>query len=221
MMSRLVEPVRAGLLAVLRRPMLIPIHLAGNAVLLVLFYLWLGLADRTAGDLVISAVLLLLIVLGALWLYGVMLAAFHAPADQPVFLQGLRRLPKFAPWGLLIGAVAAAVAWWWPRFPFWLAGVAAVLVILPLASQAAGGGFTWRAAVRMLRRPQYWLAGILAVVLGLYLPKLLVGWVPETTGLLMQSISLVFRSGLAALLAVISWLALSAVIGEMGRQPVP
>jgi hypothetical protein len=220
-MSRLLEPVRAGVLAVLRRPLLILIHLGGNAALVVLFYLWLGLADRTAGDLVISAVLLLLIVCGALWLYGVTMAAFHARAGQPVFFQGLRRLPKFAPWGLLIGAVVAAVVWRWPRFPFWLTGAATVLAILPLASQAAGGGFTTRDAVKMLGRPHYWLAGILAVVLGLYLPKLLLGWVPETTGLLMQSISLVFRSGLAALLAVISWLALSAVIGQMGRQPVP
>ena len=218
-MSRLLEPVRAGLLAVLRRPLLILIHLVGNAALVVLFYLWLGLADRTAGDLVISAVLLLLIVFGAFWLYGVTLAAFHAPAGPLVFFQGLRRLPKFAPWGLLIGAVVAAVVWLWPQFPFWLVGAVAVLAILPLASQAAGGGFTGRAAVKILGSPQYWLAGILAVVLGLYLPKLLLGWVPETTGLLMQSISLVFRSGLAALLAVISWLALSAVIGEMGRQP--
>lgn len=97
---------------------------------------------------------------------------------------------------------------------YWLAGLPLIFAFLPLASQAAGGGFSRGDALRVLREWRYWAAGAVLLAVGAYLPYKLVWWVPQVGGLTAQATSLAVRFLLAYALAVLSWLALAAVIGR-------
>ena len=207
-----------AMMTALRRPFLMTLFFAGNIGLLILFYVWLTIPEGTPGVLAASVIVLLAVIVGAMWLYAMSLAAFHEPSGQPYFFIALRRLPKFAPWAILISGAIFGAGWLASksRIPFWLAAPLAVLVLLPMTSQAAGGGFSVPAAIRVLARGGYWIAGILAVLLGVLAPKMLVAWIPSVSGLSAQSASLAARFGLALLLGVLSWLMLAAVIGNIG-----
>lgn len=219
-MGRHVAPAAAAMSAVLSRPWLILVHWAGNALLVVLVYLWLGLPERTAADLAISAISLLAMLAGALWLYGLTLAAFQAPTRSAAARRALERMPRLLPWTALIAAVILAARWRWPQHPLGLLAVPAFLALLPPVGQAAGGAFSLRQAVRILGCPGYWITAAGASLLGIQLSKLLVTWVPPASGFAIQSASLALRFGLAGLLAVVAWLWLCAVIAELGRQAV-
>lgn len=216
MTSKLFAPLRAALRAVLARPLLILTAWGGGALLVVLVYLWLGLPERTPWDLLLSAVLLLLLAAGAIALVWWTLAAFEEP--PPAWATCLRRLGRLAPVVLLMAAAVVLVAWRLSRFPWWLAGAAAILVLLPLASQAAGGTVCLRRAASLLRRPEYWLAGVIAILTGVVLPRALVLWTPVHGGLVAETFSLAVRFGVAWLAAVASWLFLAASILELSRK---
>lgn len=211
--------LRDALLAVLRRPLLLAALLIGNAVLLLMFYWWLSISEQSTGALAASAIVLVAVIIGVLWLYAMSLAAFHDPA-APCTVVALRRLPRFLPWAVLIGGVLYGAGWLASKspVPFWVAGPLGVLVLLPMASQAAGGGFPAGAARRILCHGRYWIAGAIAVVLGVLAPKLLLTWIPGVSGLTAQSASLTIRFGIAFLLAALSWLMLAAFIGNIGRE---
>ncbi|MCP5118336.1 MAG: hypothetical protein GY953_46585 [bacterium] len=194
--------------AVIRRPFLILLFLAGNAVLFALFWLWLSMPDRTAADLAGSAVIAAAVVLGGGWLYGTTLAAFHTSGGG--YGPALRRLPRLLPWALIVLAAFLLGRW--------LLGALAALLLVPILSQAAGGGFSFRAAVRMLARPLYWLFALPLGAAGVVLPGLLIWWLPEADGIMAQTISLVARFSLAALLAALSWLLLASATGHLGRE---
>lgn len=219
-MGRHIAPAAAAMSAVLSRPWLIVVHWGGNALLLVLFYLWLGLPERTATDLAASAISLVALLAGALWLYGLTLAAFQAPTRADAARRALERMPRLLPWTALIAAVSIGAAWRWPQHPLGLLAVPVVLALLPPAGQAAGGAFSLKQAIRILGRPSYWITATGALLLGIQLAKLLVTWAPQASGFAVQSASLALRFGLAGLLAVVAWLWLCAVIGELGRQAV-
>ncbi len=60
----------------------------------------------------------------------------------------------------------------------------------------------------------YWVGVILLWIAGLYLPDLLVNWVPEVDGLWKETASLTLRFALAIVLALTSWLALLALVAQ-------
>jgi hypothetical protein len=162
----------------------------------------------------------------------------------------LRRLPKVLPWAVLAAVVVAAAVWlagFAPKVSAWLASLltlrlraavsprqvewiypvllrgaacVAVLVLIPLASQAAGG-VRVRAALRVAARPRYWLACAVLVFVGLYLPGILIQWVPAFENLSTRAGSVALRFGLAYVLAVTAWLTLAAVIAQFLSGPVP
>lgn len=216
MTGKLFLPLRGAACAVLARPVLILGTWLAGVALAVLAYLWLGLPERTAWDLVLSAILLLLLAAGWLVLAWRTLAAFHeAPPD---WASCLKRLGRLAPVAFLMAAVSAAVLWRLGGAPGWLAGVAVIFALLPAASQASAGGVRLRQVAGVLARAEYWLAGAISVLTGLLLPWLLVSWTPVHGGLVVETASLVVRFALAWLAAVASWLFLAALIPELGRQ---
>lgn len=216
MTGKLLLPLRAALRAVLARPLLIFGAWGGGALLVVLIYFWLGLPEQTPWDLFLSAVLLLLLAAGAIALVWWTLVAFVEPA--PVWASCPRRLGRLVPVVLLMAAVVVLVVWRLSRFPWWLAGAAAILVLLPLASQASGGTVCLRRAASLLRRPEYWLAGGIAILTGVVLPRALVLWTPVHGGLVAETLSLALRFAVAWLAAVVSWLLLSALIPQLSRK---
>jgi hypothetical protein len=160
----------------------------------------------------------------------------------------LRRLPKLLPWAVLAAAVVAVVVWlagyqsavtanlasrftlWWrrpvsPQSVDWLypallrsLGLIVLLALLPLASQAAGGGFSRRNALRVIGRWRYWLACALLVLVGIFLPGRLVWWILPVKGLFAEAVSVIVRFTVAYILAVTAWLTLAAVIGRLGSE---
>ena len=210
---------------------IVAIQAGGYLLLLSLFYAWLGIADRSVSQVLLSAVLGIAIVAGALWLIAGALAGPEGFA--------LRRMPKVVMW-LAAAALAGVACIWlasyrprvglhvasqltqWFRRPvkpssigalyvalLWTAGGAGVLALLPFASRAASGGKT--TAVSALRQWRYWIAGAAAGAAGFLFPTLLIGWVPKFQGFAAQSASLLARFAVAYTLALAAWLALAAL----------
>lgn len=248
MTTGFLEVERRALAEVWARKKLAVTLLLGNALLAVAAYAWLWVPDETVIEVGLSMLLALAVVLAVVWLNGAALAAFHTEAGPLPLRLALRRLPRFLLWVVVVAAITVAAAWlagsagkisqylasWLtlrlrrpvsPERVEWLYGsllrgawCAAVLALVPLASQAAGGGFSARAALRTIARPRYWLACALLALAGLYVPGKLVSWTPEFGALSFQAGSIGLRLGLAYLLAVTAWLVLAAVIGRMGRE---
>ena len=194
------------------------IQSVGYLVLMALIYLWFGIGDRNVWQLLLSLLLGLAILCGAVWLIANALAAeVVAP----------RRLGTFVIW---IGAAAIVVAgcMWlagyrasiglsvashltqWFRRPvkpqtmgavyvwlLWIACAAGVLAILPRAVKARPSG-------------RYWITAALLLLAGYFVPSLLVGWVPKFQSFGAQTASMVVRFTLAYLIALAAWLAIAA-----------
>ena len=197
----------------------IAIQACGYLVLLALVYEWLGISDRSVWQVLLSAVLGLAIVFGAVWLVGSALAA------EPF---SLRRLPRYLIWIAAIAAVIACCVWLagyrprvgfsiashltlWFRRPIkpqtmgtlyagllWIVGAAGVLALLPKAVQA-------RPTLR------YWIGSALLLLAGIWLPGLIVGWVPKFTSFGAQTASMIVRFTLAYAIALAAWLSITAL----------
>ena len=128
----------------------IAIQAGGYLVLLALVYGWLGIADRSAWQVLLSGLLGLAIVFGAVWLIASALAA------EPL---SLRRLPRFLIWIAAAAAVIACCVWlagYRPRGGV-ERGVASDAVVSPSREAADDGGTLRRAAVD---RGRGWGAGV-------------------------------------------------------------
>ncbi|MEK7407622.1 MAG: hypothetical protein AAB225_21295 [Acidobacteriota bacterium] len=199
---------------------LLAAQLAGNALLLLLGYWWLSLPDRTVWQVALSVFVALVIIFAALWLHAAALAAFHPqPPAGGLAWKALRRLPLFMICLLLLAAVSVALLWLasWRRST--QVGVAALaLALLPLISQAAGGGFSVRAALRIPGQWRYWPGVVILVFAGAYIPYRLIWWIPELGSFGGQAASVAARFGLAYVLAVTAWFSLAALIGRLARR---
>jgi hypothetical protein len=199
----------------------------GYMALAILTYEWLGIADRSVWQVLLSALLGLVILFGAVWLIG---GALAGAAGWP-----LRRMGRVALWVLAIAAVIGCAMWLgnfrarvglsvasqltqWFRHPvkpqamgalygwlLWIAAVAGVLSLLPFASRAARG----ETSGRPWREWRYWAACGLLAAAGYWLPGLLAGWVPGFKGFGMQTASMIVRFMLAYLVALAAWLAIA------------
>ena len=203
---------------VARRPKLIAWHLLGNAALFALFFAWLSLPDRTAADLALTVLLGAAVAFGALLLHGSTMALFHDALTRKPCAVAVRRLHLLLLWAAALAATAL-IFWWLGRArgqPLWILGLFVSLALLPLVSQAAGGGFDRASALAVTAKPSYWLTALVFCVMGVFAPGLLVSWTPETTGIANQTLSMLARFGAACMLAVVAWLVLVAVIGKLG-----
>jgi NO-binding membrane sensor protein with MHYT domain len=70
----------------LRHKLLWLINLIGNAAALLALWWWLGLRDETAGQIALSVVAGIVLIVVFSWLHGIALAGFRAPAGIPAFV---------------------------------------------------------------------------------------------------------------------------------------
>jgi hypothetical protein len=87
-----------------------------------------------------------------------------------------------------------------------------VLPVLWLPMVAGVASLGWRgfgAIGRLWRKPLYWLETPALLVLSVWLPLKLVGWIPEIAGFPLQMASFVVRAAAAYLLFVAGWLAIA------------
>jgi hypothetical protein len=211
------------------------IQAGGYLALAALIYEWLGIADRSVWQVLLSAVLGLGILFGAVWLIG---SALAGSAGFP-----LRRMARVALWVAAIAAVVGFAMWLgsyraraglsvashltlWFRHPVkpqsmgavyftlvWIAGIAGVLALLPFAGRAASGA----GAGRAWRDWRYWAPCAVLVAAGYWLPGLLVAWVPGFKGFGMQTASLLVRFAVAYAIALAAWLGIARFASVRGQ----
>jgi hypothetical protein len=97
-------------------------------------------------------------------------------------------------------------------------------VSLPIGLQTAIHGFGgfgkvgrrgWR---RTAGNRVYWSVLIVLAILGVYLPGLLIAWLPKVSSVTTEGVSLVLRLLLAWFLAVSSWTSLASLLGRLGHS---
>jgi hypothetical protein len=67
----------------------------------------------------------------------------------------------------------------------------------------------------------YWSLLIVLAIIGVYVPNVLIAWLPKVSSVTAESISLTIRLLLAWFLAVSSWTLLISVLGRLGRSASP
>jgi hypothetical protein len=215
------------------------IQAVGNALLFWCAFSWLGIRDSKSWQLIETAILGLAILIPWLWLQDGTLAycGDRSQGLWPAFRRGARSLVIFAlvvlAFCLLFGAMgklepalttAGERTSSWLTFHLrkpikpatWVKIYLALLwgarwivlpaIFLPIAAGAAMNG------TRGMRRGGgriFWLQYLFALVVGLYIPGLLIHWVPKLTGTAPEVLSFVLRFGLAYIILITMWLAVS------------
>jgi len=171
----------------------------------------------------------------------------HA-AVWPAFRQALHHLIALilwviplaaAQWGLLSLRRFAPQfgVWWWQKVPALrigspravyhvadgvLLGLMALLVAvwIPAATTVSALGFKAQfcRAWRVLKRAKYWLWFVALLVLGVYLPRKLVWWIPDFSTLSKQAWSAGVRLLFAYVLLISAWVSLLLVAGEFAEK---
>lgn len=215
------------------------IHLAANALLIWLIYEWLGIPDAKGIQLFATAIFGLIVIFFALWLHGSTFAFFRERLPlRKAFARGLRGLPRFGLWVLVMIVIYWFLAWldgYAAKPAFAIASWFTLHLRKPVKPESIGMIFTvairvlqW-AVVPLLLLPLAWppsrrVTGRLwwqtpAFVIGaFFIPWKLVHWVPNATGVTPETISAVLRFGLAYLVGVTLWLLL--IRSAMGGNPV-
>ncbi|MBK7929015.1 MAG: hypothetical protein IPJ98_16515 [Bryobacterales bacterium] len=224
------------------------LQLVGNVVLLVLAWFWLGMGVGSALAVVmLVALALVLFALSAL-LHGSGLAAFRPMRLGEAFASTRARLPKLAlysmvavalllAWDLASAYSAQATQWAASALTFssqsptkpaslegayaWFVRIVFVLIALalhPIAARLAG---SIDSAASVWKRPGYWAAGIVLAVLGLLVPWWLIKWVPAFSSMVMETLSMLVRFGIAYVLATVSWTAMAALLPKLAEAGLP
>ncbi len=109
----------------------------------------------------------------------------------------------------VLNAILWVLAWVW-----------APLRLLPLAVETATNGFGGFSGARravaqtVFRRGRYWLAYVVLLALGTWLPTVLIDWFPQVESLWAQAASLLLRFLAAYLLFVTAWLLLASLLAR-------
>ncbi len=207
-----------------RRQRLITANLSGNAFLLFVVYSWTTLNDLSWNNLLRALPVLAVVAFFVIWLQATTMMAFHPGGGDVPFGPALRRLPRYLPWAAALGGTLLLFRWMSGVLGplVWVVGVASLMAVLPLASQAAGGGFSRKQATDIIYDERYWAVGTALLVVGLYLPVAVFHWIPSTKNFFVQMLVAGMRLGLAYFLAVGGWVALAALIGCLGaEEPAP
>jgi len=213
------------------------IQAAGNALLLWCAFTWLGIRDSRGWQLMETAVLGLLIVVPWLWLQDgtLVYCGDRSQGLWTAFRKGVKTLALFSAvvvvfvalvWALgkldepITKAGERTASWltFHLRKPIkpamWVRSYLAVLwgvrwIVLPVLALPIAAGAARNGVRGMWRRGRkvFWLEYLTALIIGFYLPSLLMGWVPKLTGTAPQVVSFVLRFGLAYALIVTAWLA--------------
>lgn len=201
------------------------VHLAANALLLALGYYWLGLAESRAATLAWSAFVALFFAALLCWTYG---AAFACLEENP-WRTALRNLLPLAAAAILVTAVyvllsaldsastkpASQIASWLtlktrkPVRPLSILRVFQTVIwvlwwvvvpvfVLPLLSRVANRG--WRGFRFTRSTRSQWVITPVLLLLGLWAPLKLIGWVPRFGGFGLEAMSFLLRAAIAYLL---------------------
>jgi len=177
---------------------------------------WFWLPDSRVWGIAMSALLGIVVIVGASWLIGTALMFYsraHAGADlglRSIYRGALRRVPA-----LLVWMAVFALAIWAslrPKAPAWI-WIIPVILLLPLAAQITTKGL--RGLFRMVWRVRYFPAALALAAAGAYVPYKLIGWHPQFPGLAMQTASLAVRFAVAYMLAVGAWLILASLAARL------
>jgi hypothetical protein len=223
------------------------IHFLSNALLLLLGYYWLGIAESHTSSLVWSICVALFIAVLGVWTYGASLVYFRQPA---AWRTSLRNVLPLAVAALLLVAVYLLLAKWadyssQPAFkiasyltlklrkPVRPSSVARVfntilwlvewmilpVLLLPMLSAISASG--WRgfsAAGSKAKRWLYWLETPVLLFCAVRLPLLLLHWVPRVNTFGVQTASFAARAVVAYLLFGGAWLLLASLTPD-ATQP--
>lgn len=204
--------------AVQKHQQLLMANLTGNAFLTFILYSWIVVSDRSLTEVLSSGAGLLVILFFGVWLQAATLAAFCGESSTTPFMPVLKRMPKYLPWaGAMAGTVMLFV--WMSSvlgFLVWIVGMAVLMALLPLASQAASGGFSRKTAAEIVYCEQYWIIGTALLVVGLYAPFLVFNSLPVPEDIFLRTIMDGVRIGLSCFLSISSWVVMAAVIGRFG-----
>jgi hypothetical protein len=208
------------------------LHLAANALLLWLAYEWLGVGESTGLRLAWSAIDALLILALVCWLYGATFYFFHSTERKlnEAFITSLRHIAPLllaavvvlAVYGLLVQSPAqpafkvasfltqklhkpikpVAILRTFQVLLWLIRWVLLPVALLPMASAIAAAGWrgyrgiTWRATWR------YWLLVPVLLLAALWLPFVILGWIPHAGTFTMEMVSFSVRALVAYLLFV-------------------
>lgn len=204
----------------------------GNALLLGLGYYWLGIAESRGLTLAWSLAIACMWIVMACWLHGASFAWFAGKdSARPAFRTALRHLPAmflfvagvlFVYW--LLGQLqdyaakpAAQISPWltlrfhkpirppailkWVGVVFWIVRWMVLPVLfVPIFAGISVSGV--RALSNWRRRLLYWAEAPLLLLVALWLPIQLIGWVPQVGGFGMEMTSFLLRLMVAYILFV-------------------
>jgi len=216
-MEQIKQDIISALKAVIERQRLLMANLMGNlflAFVLYSFYSYKSLLDPSWN----SIAGIVAVCFCATWLNASTMAAFHPGVKVTPFVPVLRRLGRVLPWAgavlatlLLFRWMSAVLGGW-----VWAVGIAAVLAILPMLSQAAGDGFSRQKAIDLVFNERYWMSCAGLLVVGLYLPVAVFSWIPLPESLVLRLLTGSIRMGLAGSLLLTAWMTLAALIAQLG-----
>jgi hypothetical protein len=213
-------------------------HLVANALLLWLGYEWLGVGEGTIPRLLWSAVFALAILTAFCGLHGATFSWFRganirvrlfplvlAVITVIVLYALLAKWADYSPQPAFKLASYLTLKFRKPVKPatvlrvfnaaLWLVRwVLLPLILLPVASGVSALG--WRGFREFGWRGRGWLLAPILLLCGLWLPFVLLGWVPRVSGFWLQMASFVVRTGMAYLLFVAAAVAL-AFVTSRGR----
>jgi hypothetical protein len=220
-MASFIEIVVSAAKAVARQQPLLLANLTGNVFLAFAVFAWHSFNGGFFEDLASSVFMSLMVGFFTTWLAASTLAAFHpgVTADTP-FIPVLRRLHFVLPWAAALVGTLFLFHWMSSLLGFlvWTVGTATILALLPMASQAAGAGFSRQCAADIVFNENYWIASIGLVIVGFYLPISFFYWMPMPENPLVRLVAGGARIGVACLLSVSAWVLLAALIGELARR---
>ncbi len=221
------------------------LQFAGNLVLMVLVWYWLGMGVGSVAMLVGLLLLGMVLLAASALLHGAGLAAFRPMTLGEAITAARARLVKLTLYSL--AAVALLIVWdlasmYAPDAAKWAASaitfssqspvrpaslesvyawilrivfLVIALALHPIAARMAG---SLDSAARVLKKPAYWLGGIQLAIAGLLVPWWLINWVPPFTAMTMETASALVRFALAYVLALFSWTTMAALVARLGIE---
>jgi hypothetical protein len=180
------------------------VHVISYPVLVWLVWTWLGIAESSGAALAGSLVLAIVIIAAISWLLA---TAFDG--DLRVRATWARSLLY-----VVIALCLLGVTLWLRKISFWVAFALLIAALLPpLLLRRLSVVWNWR----------YWLACIVLVVAGGYIPWKLATWVPGAKTLTTQAASMGVRFAIAYLISVAALLAFAYFLRRLAvpREPTP
>jgi hypothetical protein len=223
------------------------IQAVGNLLLFWWAFTWLGLRDSKTTQLVETAIFGLLILLPWLWLQDGTFAycGDRSQGLWGAFRKGAKTLAIFTVvaivfalffWALgkladpLTTAGQRTASWltfhvrkpikpdsWVKAYLALLWGVRWIVLPVLLLPVAAGAAMEGTRGLRRKARVVFCLQYLGALLIGFYVPSVLLHWVPKMTETTAQVISFTLRFGLAYVLMITAWLAVAFFSSAQGR----